>query len=140
MTVTHTILIWLFPFYLITLEVIFRFLFDSAATEFIGPAIATAGIGFLLPLTKPREAADLLSTRTANALTARGGVVVHKGDQQLIPIVWIFVLIGFLVWFGSCYSAQKRTSQSFLGIPEHICVGSANYIIAAVLAGLKSRL
>ena len=136
---THTILIWLFPFYLIVVEAIFRAISGAASFTFVGPAIATAGIGFLLPLTKPREAEELLGTKTAATLAGKGGSVIYKADQNLIPIVWLFILISFLVWFGTCYSAQSRPNETFLFVPEHMAVGFVNYFIAAVLAGIKSR-
>jgi len=48
----YYILIYGFPFYLIAFEALLRNLFQLDVIGFVGPTIASAGLSFLLPLTK----------------------------------------------------------------------------------------
>lgn len=135
------ILIWGFPFYLIVLELLFRGVSGHDTSAFVGPAIAAAGLSFLLPLTQPKTKtlSDSLHGRAQELIEANGGVVVNVGDLRLLPFVWIAILIGFLVWFWSSQISLTATSETFLLIPSHIAVGGINYLMAAILSAIKGR-
>ncbi|MCB1851572.1 MAG: hypothetical protein KDI83_12485 [Gammaproteobacteria bacterium] len=134
------ILNWGFPFYLIVLELIFRGVSGLDTSSFIGPAIATAGLSFLLPLTKPKEIGNALHGRTLAVVQANGGVVVNSNDQNLLPFVWLSILIGFLVWFWSSHIALSTPQKTFLFVPAHVAIGFINYLLAAILSAIKGRL
>lgn len=134
------ILNWGFPFYLIVLELIFRGVSGLDTSSFIGPAIATAGLSFLLPLTKPKEIGNALNGRTLSVIEANGGVVVNSNDQNLLPFVWLSILIGFLVWFWASHIALSTPQNTFLFAPTHIAIGFINYILAAILSAIKGKL
>ena len=123
------ILIWGFPFYLIVLEMLFRGISGLDTGAFVGPAIATAGLSFLLPLTKPKTLQESLHGRTLALVEANGGTVVNTNDQKLLPFIWLSILIGFLVWFWSSHVALTSLNTSILFIPEHIAIGFINYLL-----------
>lgn len=133
----QTILTWGFPFYLVILEMIFREVSGLNTTAFIGSAIATAGLSFLIPLTRPKDARDLFNISIARIILENGGTVVSKRDQQLIPIVWISILMGFLVWFFASYVALKEPDARYLYIPKHMAIGLINYLLAAAFTAIK---
>ena len=137
---THTLLIWAFPGYLIIIEMIFRGISGLDTTGFIGPAIATAGLSFLLPLTKNKDASDIVSKVTADSVANLGGVIVSRKDLVFVPIVWLLILFGLLIWFGSCYYSLKTPKVYFISIPMHIVLGAINYITAAICSGIKKAL
>lgn len=134
------ILNWGFPFYLIVLEVLFRGVTGLDTSSFIGPAIATAGLSFLLPLTKPKSLSDSLHGRTLALVQSNGGVVVNSNDQSLLPFVWLSILIGFLIWFWSSNLALTKPTNAILFLPTHVAVGFINYLMAAILSAIKGRL
>ncbi|MDX7648070.1 hypothetical protein [Aeromonas caviae] len=134
------ILNWGFPFYLIVLEVLFRGATGLNTSAFIGPAIATAGLSFLLPLTKPKELSEALHGRTLALVESNGGVVVNSNDQNLIPFIWLSILLGFLVWFWASHVASTAPTNEFWFLPEHVAIGFINYLMAAILSAVKGRI
>ncbi|MCO7205322.1 hypothetical protein [Pseudoalteromonas sp. CnMc7-37] len=134
------ILNWGFPFYLILLEVLFRSVTGFDTSSFVGPAIATAGLSFMLPLTKAKELESSLHGRTLAVVNSNGGVIVNLKDQALIPFVWLSILLGFMVWFWASNTSLKSPTDTFLFFPTHVAIGLINYVVAAVLSAVKGRL
>ena len=118
----------------------FRATFGLDATSFIGSAIATAGLSFLLPLTKPKDIADKVSIKIMKAIENSGGKIISKRDNQFIPIVWICILIGFIVWFIASHIALKEPTARFIFLPKHVAIGFINYLLAAILTAIKNNL
>lgn len=133
------LLIWGFPFYLIVLEMLFRGVSGLDVSSFIGPAIATAGLSFLLPLTKPKEYTNLISEDLLKAVKENGGEVVNVNDQKLIPFVWIAILCGFITWFSASFVSSSIPNEKIYLVPVHFVVGLINYCIAAILTIAKER-
>jgi hypothetical protein len=135
----QVLLIWGFPFYLIVLEMLFRGVSGLDVSNFIGPAIATAGLSFLLPLTKPKDYSGLVSTELKDAVHQVGGEIVNVNDQRLIPFVWIAILCGFLTWFWASSVSSSAPTAQFGFMPLHVAVGLINYCIAALFTIVKER-
>lgn len=133
------LLIWGFPFYLIVLEMLFRGVSGLDVSNFIGPAIATAGLSFLLPLTKPKDYSDLVSDELRVAVQETGGEIVNIKDQRLIPFVWIAILCGFLIWFWASIVSSITPNEQFYFLPLHVAVGLINYCVAAILTIVKEK-
>lgn len=138
--ITYTVLEWGFPFYLIVIEVIVRGILHHDATDFIGPAIATTGLSFLIALTRPKDKTSALDASTAELVKAAGGRIVSAKDAVLIPIVWILILVGFIVWFAACESSASKPSAGLWNVPAHIWIGFINYFTAAVCSAIKANL
>lgn len=137
----YLLLVWGFPFYLIILEIIFRGVSGLNTSEFIGSAIATAGLSFLLPLTRPKEIGEEFSTEVLEAVRGKNGTLVNSSDQHLIPFIWLLILIGFLVWFWASYLSQKNPADTILGfVPINMAVGFINYFVAAICTAIKHRI
>ena len=135
----QAILIWGFPFYLIFLEMIFKGISGLDVSSFIGPAIATAGLSFMLPLTKPKDHSQLFTIDVLEAIKNNGGEIVNLADQKLIPFIWIFILCGFLIWFWTSSVSSGRPNSMFYFVPLHLAIGLINYCIAEMLTIMKER-
>jgi len=135
----QTLLVWAFPFYLIALEMLFRGVSGLDVSKFIGPAIATAGLSSLLPMTKPKENLDKISLEIRKVVESNGGRIVNNKDQKLLPFVWLSILFGFLIWFWASYISEKSPNSTFWFMPKHFAIGLINYLTAAVIAILKER-
>jgi hypothetical protein len=133
------LLIWGFPFYLIALEILFRGISGLDVSSFVGPAIATAGLSFLLPLTKPKDHKNVMSAELLLTIQELGGEVVNEKDQKLIPFVWISILCGFLTWFWASYSSASSPNEQFYFLPLHVAVGLINYCLAGFLTIVKEK-
>lgn len=135
---THTILTWCFPLYLIIVEMGFRAISGLDTTSFIGPAIATAGLCFLMPLTRPKDVNSILNSDVLAVVTSNGGIVVSKNDLRFVPLVWLLVLFGFIAWLGSCYYSIKYPDERVASlIPTQMAIGAINYIVAAICTSIK---
>ena len=135
----QTILIWGFPFYLIALEMIFKGISGLDVSSFIGPAIATAGLSFMLPLTKPKGHSLLFSNEVLETIKNNGAEIVNIKDQKLIPFIWISILCGFIIWFWTSSLSSGKPDSMFYFVPLHLAVGLINYCIAAMLTVMKER-
>lgn len=133
------ILTWGFPFYLIILEIIFKGISGLDVSSFIGPAIATAGLSFLLPLTKPKDHAGIFSEEVIAEIESGGGEIVNIKDQRLIPFIWISILCGFLIWFWASLVSSLSPDQTFYFMPLHVAIGLINYCLAAALTLMKEN-
>ena len=137
---THAILIWGFPFYLILVEIFFRSVSQLDTTGFIGPAIATSGLSFLMPLTKPKEGTPLLTSSTIQTLKRHGLEAVPRSDQRFVPVVWATILAGFLVWLWSCSVSLTSPDARIWFVQKHVAIGMINYLAAAICAAIKVNL
>ncbi|MCW5213288.1 hypothetical protein VU04_10315 [Desulfobulbus sp. TB] len=109
-------------------------------SQFIGSAIATAGLSFLLPLTRPKELSDRFSDEVIEAIKEKNGTLVNNSDQRLIPFIWLLILLGFLVWFWTSHISQINPNDTFLGfVPTHMAVGFINYFFAAICSAIKHK-
>lgn len=149
--VIHILLEWGFPFYLVCIEALFRSASEIDTSGFIGPAIAIAGLSFLLPLTRPKR----IPEETINSdyyrefqASIRNNVIsvglTNSNDEIVVKIAWISILFGFLFWLWSSSISLSNPTDTLniigiLKVPFHVAIGSINYILAAFLTGWKSR-
>ena len=136
----QNILTWGFPFYLVILEMIFRAVSGLDTTIFIGSAIATAGLSFMIPLTRPKNAYDLVDDSIAKLILESGADVVSSRDQQLIPLIWISILVGFLIWFFASHIALTEPTSKIFFMPKHMAIGLINYLLAAIFTAIKRKI
>lgn len=133
----HIVLIWGFPFYLIVLEAIFRTISGLDVSSFVGPAIATAGLSFMLPLTRPKTISASVPSELLKVVEESGGVIIDRNDYKFIPFVWIAILGGFLIWFWASITAAESPHAMLLFIPVSVSIGFVNYLVAGMLAMIK---
>ena len=126
--------------YLIVVEIIFRTAFHQDTMGFVGPTIAAAGLTSLIPLTELKGPKVPLSDETRKVLEKNNCMPVKTADARLVPLVWIFILLAFLVWFWSCTCSIEEPQAKLWFAPKHIAVGSINYVVAMLCALLKSYL
>jgi hypothetical protein len=125
--------------YLIVGEMIAREVVKVDATAFIGPALATAGLGFLIQLLKPKIPTGVDPAILDGARKA-GGSIVSRADQNFIVIVLIVIFTGFFVWLYACnISAVEPTSEIMPHLPKHVAIGFINYFAAIVCAAIKAK-
>lgn len=135
----YNLLIWGFPFYLIVVEVIFRSVSGLDTTSFIGASIATAGLSFMLPLTKPKGFRRFISPQAANVAEEKRVIVLSRADLSFIPWVWICIFLGFIIWIAAAYAGQNEPKTIIFFMPLHTAIGFSNYLLAAVLTGIKAQ-
>jgi hypothetical protein len=139
-TMAYSILEFGFPLFLVVVELLARSAVHIDATAFIGPAIATAGLVFMIPLMKPKSLSGV-DPKILEEVRRRGGQIVSTADQAFIVLVLGCILGGFIVWLWACEtSTVAPTDNLFYPVPKHAAIGFINYIAAVVCTAIKSRL
>ena len=134
----HDTLILGFPLFLILFELLFRTLFDTDASSFIGPALASSGLSLLVSNTKPKPVE--ISSELAEQLKETGHKIRYAGDDNLITLTWVLILIGLMVWFWTCVISQKEPDAIVLWImPKHFFVGMMVYVTGVVCSAWKHK-
>jgi hypothetical protein len=109
--VIRKVLVYGFPFFLLFVEWTFRSISGTDAQTFMGPTLASVGVGFLLPLLSPKKRDLGLSETTRMEAEEAGISLIPKNEEILIYLsfVCIIVLTALWVWdtlliFGDCKS------------------------------------
>ena len=128
----YAILIYGFPLTLLLFEWGLRVMLTVDSSGFTGPALAAAGLSFLMPLTKPK-----ITELAGN--TPKKMVMMSKADSVLIPIVWMFVFIFLFSWSFACYVSIKFPNDHTFGFNSHLVIGSLVYLASLILTGIKEN-
>src|SRR4051812_93850 len=97
------ILIYGYPFYLVSLEYLLRQAIKLESEAFIGPTLAAVGISLLLPLIVPKKRDFHFSKKTMDRIEAIGGKIIHKRESILIDLVWTLIIVLTALWACSLY-------------------------------------
>lgn len=128
----HAILIYGFPLILLLFEWGLRTLLSVDASAFVGPTLATAGLSFLVPLTKPKYL-------NIPVEFSPGAIVISKADNNFIAVVWIFLLLYLFVWASSCYFSVKLPASMTWGLSTQFLIGISAYLVSLVMTFVKEK-
>lgn len=136
-----TIYTWIticFPLYLIFFEFMLRHLFNVEISSFIGPSLASSGIGFLLECIKPNKVIlsdDLIDLKKAlpSEFTVR-----DTRDEKRVILSWVYIVVCSAIWVYICSISIKPTSQPETNLYSSnywfiLGLGTMNYIIGITL-------
>lgn len=131
------ILVYGFPFFLVTIEHILRAALQLDSETFIGPALAAVGVGFLLSLIVPKDRNLGLSQGTQDELDRLGIVVIPKGEQILIDLVWVFIFALTAAWAYCVYLSSATPNLTWFKIPAYQLLGFGNYFVGVLFCEIK---
>ena len=130
----HTLLVMIFPLILLLFEWGLRSIINNPdSTSFTGPALAIAGLSFLIPLTKPKVLDVVIPGKT-------NVVVTSVGDSHFVSFTWILVLCYLFAWTLSCYLAITAPLRQIFGLSEHLVIGMAAYLLSLLMMFLKEKI
>ena len=135
----YLIITYGFPVILILFELGIRAVIKTDTSDFIGPALASAALCFLAPLTKPKEIAGLQLEGTV------GHITIKKIDSNFIGFTWLMIIGAFGAWGACCVIANKNPGEFAYkvysyGIGWPLIVGSFAYLASLVMTYVKERL
>lgn len=115
-----------------------RNLFNVEISSFIGPSLASSGLGFLLECIKPKKAVpnqDL--SYMLNALP-EGYVFRDTRDERRVTLSWVYILICSALWVYICsISILPSSEETSTTYPSNywttIALGTLNYIIGITM-------
>ena len=128
----HAVLIYGFPLILLLFEWGLRTLLAVDASAFIGPSLTTAGLSFLVPLTRPKDTNIVVKELP-------GAVVISRADHNFIAVVWILLLLYLFVWASSCYYSIKLSTSVTLTLPTHLLIGLTAYLVSLIATFVKEK-
>ena len=130
------ILTYGFVFFLIFLEWLLRTLSNVDSQEFMGPTLAAAGIGLLVPLTTAKNKAASLSSNTQQQIL--GYIVISKKEQTMVGVIWIFLFLLLTCWtYDLCLIGKK--CPAVFGISP-LWLGGIAYFVAVILSEVKESI
>ncbi len=130
------ILLYGLPVYLYGLELFLKTVAAVGSESLLGPTLAGAGIGFLLPLTDlkpvavPEEVQKELANLKASVYSAR--------DKVLVDCVWVAFFISLGAWMYSVFLSFPPAHQPALSLPA--AIGCGVFVISLILSEIKERI
>ena len=133
-----------FPVYLVTFEIIFRTVSGVDTSSFVGPTLASSGMGLIINALKPRVIK--LSTEIENFIKDSGQTYTIRDpkDDMLVTIAWLAILVEIVFWYYSCataikndltVAAQPATKSNMIPM----ILGVANYVIGTIIISKKEE-
>ena len=130
------ILLYGLPIYLFGLEFLLRTIASIGSDSLLGPTLAGAGIGFLLPLTELKPVA--LPDTLKNELEKLKASVYSERDKLLIDCTWIVFFISLGAWMYSVFLSFPPAHNSSFSLP--VFIGCAVFVISLILSEIKERI
>jgi hypothetical protein len=124
------------PIYLFLLELFLKTVAGLGSESLLGPTLAGAGIGFLLPLTDlkpiplPEGLEDELADLDADVFLPR--------DKELTDWIWLAFLISLVAWMYSVFLSFPPAHPSFLSLP--VVIGCAVFVLSIIFTEIKERI
>jgi hypothetical protein len=134
----NRVLIYTFPFFLLVMEWLLRVSMQIDSREFVGPTIAAAALGLLLPLTAFKNRDDELSADTKAELDALKGEFVPRREKRLVEIVWLSIIVCLAVW-GCCLVFACKPEHNPINISP-VYYSLASYFVAVIFSEIREAL
>jgi hypothetical protein len=135
---SNRILIYAFPFFLALMEWLLRISLRVDSKEFVGPTIAAAALGLLLPLTGIKNRDFALSEPTRRQIEALKAVIVPKRERILVDIVWIVILTSLATWGACLVFACKPDINPLHVSPFYYALGT--YFLAVIFSEIREAI
>ena len=135
-TVITKMIIFGFPVFLIGLEYLIRQIAKLEAYSFIGPSLASVGVGALIPLIEPKKKDFGLPAATIADYKSRGILLKSEREETFILCVWLFILVLILGWAFALYLSSKLLTQTTWDIPS-LALGLISYTIGITFSQIK---
>jgi hypothetical protein len=131
------IIVYGFPFVFVLAEYVLRLLQHSEPGAFMGPTLASVGIGQLLPLVTLKDRTFMMSKSQRKDLA--GYTLVTKADETVVQMAWMFILLFTLLWVVLLYVSFQRPPDANDVLFGHgtFYYGLATYFIAVILSEVK---
>jgi hypothetical protein len=132
------------PIYLYGLELLLKHFAAITADSVVGPTLAGAGLGFLLPLTELKEVSSV-DHEVLRKLKEAKAVAYSRRDKSFSDFVWVcfFSALGFWMWciYLTLPVAQGPGWNAFgWDINKSFVIGCIIFFVSIVLTEIKERL
>ncbi len=131
---------------MVAVEYIFRSALKTEVEDLLGPTLASAGVGLMLPLVIPKKVSERLPEEIRAQVNEHGLTVTSARDQSFILICLIALFAVFTVWIYTLWLAKQTPTPLFvLPIWGVSCVaykvwGWSCWIFGVVLSEVKEKI
>jgi hypothetical protein len=126
------IVVFVFPFVFVLAEYALRKIHQAESGSFIGPTLASVGIGQLFPLVVTKNQSSLVPKALQKKYT-----MVNKADKRLSELAWVFIVAFTLLWVLLLSVSLQKDADDVLFGYSTFYYGLATYFLAVVLAEVK---
>ncbi len=135
-TLLERLPIYILPVALVVLEWVIRSAFAIDTQAFIGPSLASIGIGLVMPLTTRRTVEFDIPTQFEAMLEQKGWAVVSTQEQRFIQICWVSIPILMAMWAVTLYASTKFPLQYW----RNLALGTVNFMAGILLSEARERI
>jgi len=125
------------PFILVAIETCLRTALNTDTSGFVGPTLATAAVGVLLPSLAPKSRSSSLSPELQVELQNLKVSVRSKIDETMIVVSLLFLFSFIAAWVWALVLAERKVSHIFLGFDAPIWIGFVCYFAGIIIAEIK---
>jgi hypothetical protein len=126
-----------FPFVLIIIEYGLRFALKTDTSGFVGPTLASAAAGMLVPTLALKTNTSQLTPEFQNELQRIGATIRSPKDERLIAFA-VFALMSLIAaWVWTLILAEGRDTETIATISRPVFIGLACYFVGVVIAEVK---
>jgi hypothetical protein len=121
------------------IEWIFRIVTKDDTSKFMGPTLASAGLGFLVPLLVEESREVEIGAELQKELKEKGLKAVVKRDDDLFGLVAFAIFVGIAAWIGTLYLASRATPAAFLSVNDYLWAGLGTYFVGVIIAYIREK-
>lgn len=130
------ILLYGLPAYLYMLEAFLKTIASIGSESLLGPTLAGAGIGFLLPLTELKRVQ--LGGATEAQLRRLNAIAYSQRDKVFVDCVWVAFFGALAAWMYALFlSFRPGANPSFV---SPLIIGCIIFLGSLVLTEIKERI
>jgi hypothetical protein len=132
------------PVYLYGLELLLKAFAAITADSVVGPTLAGAGLGFLLPLSE-LKAIYSIDPEVLRKLEAGKAAAYSPRDKTFSDFVWVcfFLALGFWMWciyLTMHVSSESRWQVHGWYFNKSLAIGCIIFVVSIVLTEVKERI
>jgi len=130
---------YLFPLFLLFLEMFLRFAFNLNTKEFIGPTLSATGVGMIMSLTthKSTKLPANIPQDVTNFIKDHNLTIEPVAVKVFKSVCWALILVLTLLWLGSIILSTRYPNEVWIYFPAHYYPGFLSFIIGFILSEVK---
>ena len=128
---------YFFPFILIAIEYVLRLALKTDTAGFVGPTLATAAAGLMVPALALKSKERALGADLQRELAKLKVIVRSPAEERLAALCLLFLLILIAVWVWTLLLAEQKDAVTILWLDRPVFIGLTAYTFAVVVAEIK---
>lgn len=133
----HRLLAYLLPFILIAIEYVLRSALKTDTASFVGPTLATAAAGQLVPAVSLKSKNASLSPDLQQELEKLNVRVFSRSDETTTNVSFVLLLSCVAAWTWILVLAEQKDACTILAIERPVFFGMLCYSVAVIVSEVK---